>query len=176
MEQRKTFPVRVESEKGDKKISENPAIHIYGNRFHNDQTVYEYLIEFLLVFASAKKSYDENGNVIYDENGNVTLENKLRFHADADAELAYFVEPRNGFRRFVFYEQAKKARTIPADADAYAEIRRVLMERVEADGEEEKKFFLNAARDLFYGYAVVLKKRSWCAQELLPLCPEMIFC
>lgn len=164
MEQRKTFPLRAKPEE-----SENPAIRIYGNRFHGDQTVYEYLIEFLLVFASAKtKSADENGNV--------TLENKLRFHADADAELSYFVEPRNGFRRFVFYEQAKKARLIPADEEAYKEIRRVLMERVDADREADKEVFLNAARDLFYGYAVVLKNRSWCAQELLPLCPEMIFC
>ena len=164
MEQRKTFPLRAKPEE-----IENPAVRIYGNRFHGDQTVYEYLIEFLLVFASAKtKSRDENGNI--------TLANKLRFHTDTDAELAYFVEPRNGFRRFVFYEQAKKARQIPADEDAYKEIRRVLMERVDADREADKEVFLNAARNLFYGYAVVLKNRSWCAQELLPLCPEMIFC
>ena len=164
MEQRKTFPLRAKPEE-----SENPAIRIYGNRFHGDQTVYEYLIEFLLVFASAKtKSHDESGNVV--------LAGKLRFHADTDTELAYFVEPRNGFRRFVFYEQAKKARPIPADEEAYREIRRFLMERVDADREADKEVFLNAARDLFYGYAVVLKKRSWCAQELLPLCPEMIFC
>ena len=96
MEQRKTFPLRAKPDE-----SENPAIRIYGNRFHADQTVYEYLIEFLLIFASAKtKSTDENGNV--------TLENKLRFHADADAELSYFVEPRNGFRRFVFYLDSEK--------------------------------------------------------------------
>ena len=164
MEQRKTFPLRAKPEE-----SENPAIRIYGNRFHGDQTVYEYLIEFLLVFASAKtKSKDGNGNV--------TLENKLRFHADTDAELSYFVEPRNGFRRFVFYEQAKKTRQIPADEKAYKAIRDILKKRVDADREGYDEIFLNAARDLFYGYAVVLKKRSWCAQELLPLCPEMIFC
>ena len=113
-----------------------------------------------------------------EENGTVTLGNKLRFHTDTDAELAYFVEPRNGFRRFVFYERATKKRQIPADEEAYAEIRRVFMERVGERDEDKKnkEIFLNAARDLFYGYAVVLKKRAWCAQELLPLCPEMIFC
>ena len=27
-----------------------------------------------------------------------------------------------------------------------------------------------------HGYAVVIKKRNWCAQSLLPVCPEMVFC
>ena len=142
--------------------SKNPAIRIYGNRVYYKQTIYEYLIEFLLIFVSAK---DENGN------------GKLRFHMPDELEAPrYFVEPRNGFRRFVFYEQARKEYFIPADEEAYQAIREILKRRIDAEREQDKEKFLSAARDLFYGYAAVSKKRSWCAQELLPLCPEMILC
>ena len=137
----------------------NPAIHIFGNRLHNDQSLYEYLIEFLLVFSSAKKK-DGSG--------------RLQFH-DGEA-LHYYFEPRNGFRRFVFYEQARKTRRIPADEEAYNDIRSILLRHVDADKDVEKQEFIQAVQDLFRGYAAVLKKRSWCAQTLLPLCPEMIFC
>ena len=43
---------------------ELPAIKIYGNRIHADQSLYEYLIEFLLVFSSAK-DVDGNGKLAF---------------------------------------------------------------------------------------------------------------
>ena len=137
----------------------NPAIGIYGDRLHNDQSIYEYLIEFLLVFSSPKNA-DGSG--------------ALQFH-NGDA-LSYYVKPRNGFRRFIFFEQAKKATRILEDERAYEDIKKTLLKHIVADKETEKSDYLAAVQDLFRGYAAVVKKRSWCAQALLPLCPEMIFC
>ncbi len=138
---------------------ENPAIRIYGNRFHNDQSLYEYLIEFLLVFSSAKAP-DGTG--------------EMSFHSDEP--LYYYVKPRNGLRRFIFFDQAKRTKRIPGDERANESIKGILLKHIEADKESEKEEFLSAVQDLFRGYAAVLKNRSWCAQALLPLCPEMIFC
>ena len=42
--------------------------------------------------------------------------------------------------------------------------------------EENKIEILEALQDLYHGYAVVLKNRNWCAQSLLPICPELVFC
>lgn len=141
----------------DQKQKDLPSIKIYGKRIHADQTLYEYLIEFLLVFSSAK---DCNGN------------GKMAFHTSEPQE--YWVEPRNGFRRFVFYEKAKKTK-ISYDEKAYNEIRSILAKSIDGS-EEEKKDFLFSVQELFRGYAAVLKKRTWCAQSLLPMCPEMILC
>lgn len=152
--QEKLYPENAKRENSD-----NPAIRIYGNRLHADQSLYEYLIEFLLVFASAKSA-----------DGSGTLE----FHRGE--ALNYYVKPRNGFRRFVFYEHAKKQKRVPADETAYSDIISILRRHIEADKDREKDEFIYAVQDLFRGYAAVLKKRSWCAQSLLPLCPEMIFC
>lgn len=35
---------------------------------------------------------------------------------------------------------------------------------------------LDAIQDLLYSYAVIIKDRTWCAQRLLPVCPEFLFC
>jgi len=148
----KTYPLT-----SDQKQKDLPSIQIYGNRIHADQSLYEYLIEFLLVFSSAK---DVDGN------------GKMGFHkASPDA---YYVEPRNGFRRFVFFEKAKKTK-VAYDEVAYNEIKKILAKSIEGS-EQEKSDFLLGVQELFRGYAAVLKKRTWCAQELLPMCPEMIFC
>ena len=47
--------------KDEKKI--NLSTRIFGNRFKIDQSVYEYLIEFLLIFISPKSSDYENGKM-----------------------------------------------------------------------------------------------------------------
>ncbi|WP_409967437.1 hypothetical protein RFF05_12685 [Bengtsoniella intestinalis] len=153
-----SFP-KAKVTKGSSFPTENPAIHIFGNRFYHDQTIYEYLIEFLLIFASAK---DENQH------------EKFSFHTSDPTY--YYVEPRVAFRRFVFLEKAKKSGRLPEDYNAYQNLKAMLYEKIEATTETEKETFLLALQDLFYGYAAVLKKRSWCAQGLLPLCPEMICC
>ena len=151
------YPAKEDGEKVDK--SNNAAIKIYGNRFISDQTIYEYLIEFLLVFVAAKT---KDGQGI------------MKFHDEDKTE--YYVRPRMGFRRFVFYERAKKLKNIKVDEEAYKEIRKILKNKLQMPREEDKENFLKTIQDLFYGYSAILKKRSWSAQALLPLCPEMILC
>ena len=148
------------SKEPERKDIRNPALTIFGNRVHLDQTLYEYLLEFLLVFSSAK---NEDGS------------GKMSFHAGEP--LSYYVEPRIGLRRFIFYEHARKNVRIKSDEDAYAQIRDIIKRHVKGVATEStKEVFVDSIQDLFRGYSAVLKKRSWCAQSLLPLCPEMIFC
>lgn len=136
--------------------------YIYGNRFHADQTLVEYLIEFLLVFCSAK---------------NKDGEGKLQFHdPDCKDELKYWVEPRIGLKRFIFLDKNKKNDAAAIDKMAYQELMSALSNKIEDADEEEKIEFLESLQDLFHGYAVVLRKRTWCAQAMLPICPEVVFC
>ena len=67
------------------------ATYIYGNRFHADQTMVEYLIEFLLVFCAEKEGPDDG---------------KLHFHDPNSKDvLFYTVEPRMGLKRFIFFDK-----------------------------------------------------------------------
>lgn len=155
----KTYPNSVEDI--EKHLS-SIGTRIFGNRFKSDQTLYEYLIEFLLVFVSAKDSGFEEG--------------KMRFHESSGGRLEYYVEPRMGLRRFIFYDKARKSGIVPADEQAYQELIQTLKHNIEVDSEFEKQNIIDGMQDLLHGYAVVVRKRNWCAQMLLPVCPEMVLC
>ena len=158
-----TFPSGMDD---DYKRIENSKIissMLFGNRFKSDQTLYEYLIEFLLVFSSAKESDMVTGK---NEFHSVLLERKF----------SYWVEPRMALRRFIFYDKARKNGTIKADEQAYQDMMRILLDKMEGIEEEQGREYLESLQDLFHGYAVVIKKRFWGAQALLPICPEFMMC
>lgn len=140
----------------------NIAIQVYGDRIHIDQTLYEYLIEFLLVFSSYKNKEDNTG--------------AMEFHKQSDSKMNYFVNPRIGLKRFIFFDRAKKNSKIHVDEEAYKRICEILKKSVNCDDQEQAKEIVEAIQDLLHGYASVLKNRSWCAQALLPICSELIFC
>lgn len=154
-----TYPRSVEDI--DKHMN-SISTRVFGNRFMPDQTLYEYLIEFLLVFVSAKDSDGETG--------------KMQFHDDAEGLLEYWIEPRMGLRRFIFYDKSRKNGIVPIDEKAYQEILKILKNNIIADSDGEKQEIIEGIQDLLHGYAVVIKKRNWCAQTLLPVCPEMVLC
>ena len=62
----------------------NMAIQLFGDRIFSDQSLYEYLIEFLLVFISPKGD-DKNMDA-------------MAFHSDINSELKYYVKPRMGLK------------------------------------------------------------------------------
>lgn len=146
---------------GSSTDSKNVAYEIYGDRFHTDQTLYEYLIEFLLIFCSPKS--DENNY----------SEGRMAFHKEGD-DLHYFAEIKMGLKRFIFYNASKKTTSIPFDKDAYNYLLEALQKKMDLDSIKTKET-VSYLQDLLRGYAVVLKKRSWCAQQTLPICPELIF-
>lgn len=161
----KTFPseeIKAKTQSSgaaSKKIISN----LFGNRFHSDETLYEYMIEFLLIFSSSKREHEDY--------------KKLSFHDfisnNPDSDFFYF-QPKMGLRRFIFYDKSKKSDSVLDDKKAYDALKKALEERmINTDNPEE---IVDAFHDLLYGYAVVLRKRAWCAQNVLPLCPEMIFC
>lgn len=158
-----TFPVGMNSDYDRIENSKIISSLLFGNRFKSDQTLYEYMIEFLLVYSSAKSENLEDG--------------KMSFHdTTIERKLSYWVEPRMALRRFVFYDKARKKGTIKADELAYQEMLKLLKNKMEDIPEEDKNEYLESIQDLFHGYAVVIKNRFWGAQALLPICPEFMMC
>ena len=73
--------------------SDNEAIQIFGRRIYADQSLYEYLIEFLLVFISPKRL------------GDPVDQYAMAFHPNGFEEaFCYYAKPRIGLKRFIFYE------------------------------------------------------------------------
>ena len=132
---------------------------IYGNRFIAGQNLYEYLIEFLLIFTSKKKS--ENG--------------AYKFHDLDDEEvLSFQAQPRMGLKRFILLDE-NNLEASEIDRIAYKELIVALKDKMDGETEDEKTQLLLAIQDLFRGYSAIIQKRLWCAQAMLPVCPEIIF-
>lgn len=143
-------------------VSSNISNRIYGDRFHSDQTLYEYLIEFLLIFLSSKSKENEY------------KDGKMSFHNDS-LDLRYYAERKIGLKRFIFYTASKKDTSIRYDKEAYEYMLKSIEAKIDRNKDEAQKI-IAYLQDLLRGYAVVLKKRSWCAQQTLPICPELVFC
>lgn len=158
-----TFPKWLEKEYEKAKDNGPLSTLIFGNRFKSDQTLYEYLIEFLLVFVSAKNEDLNTG--------------KMKFHdLSVDNKLYYWVEPRMALRRFIFFDKSKKKGSIPEDAIAYQEMINLIVDKMDISDKEEAKEYVENIQDLFHGYAAVVRNRFWGAQTLLPICPEFVLC
>ncbi|MFB5089185.1 hypothetical protein PGC35_18660 [Psychrobacillus sp. PGGUH221] len=149
------------------KNKQNLQIQIYGQRLYADQTLYEYLLEFLLVFISPKGSNsiqnaDDGFSFIVPENGE---------------NLTYFPSPRMGLKRFVFFERSEQEKRYNVDKDALEAQRDLLKRKINLGSSlTNKDYVLDVIQDLFYGFNAVIGKRSWFAQSLLPVSPELIFC
>lgn len=134
------------------------SIKLFGKRLYGDQTLGEYMLEFLLVFASAK-SADGTG--------------KFQFHTTEQIEndkLAYYTIPRNSLKRFVFYDRSKRESKSDIDTDAYNQMLADL--RKKSVDDDDYPYII---QDLLYGYSLVIKKRGWYAQSLTPVAPELLF-
>lgn len=145
----------------------NLSIQAFGKRLYKDQTVYEYLLEFLLVFCSPKEKTETEGGILW--------KGELSFHRDY-AHLQYYANPRVGLKRFIFFDRSKKEGKFPIDRKNYEDITTMLKRVIHVDGNGESEEFVTILQDVFYGFSGVLNNRSWFAQSLLPIAPELIFC
>ncbi|WP_409276137.1 hypothetical protein V1499_11120 [Neobacillus sp. SCS-31] len=149
------------------KDNENLQIQIYGQRIFRSQTLYEYLLEFLLVFISPKgtgsiEKADQGFSFFVPENGE---------------KLSYFPSPKMGLKRFVFLNRSEQEKRFDIDKEALKEHRDYLIRNMDIENVNmNAEFVLDVLQDLLYGFNAVIGKRSWFAQSLLPVAPELIFC
>lgn len=149
------FPVMSTKEK------DSLSIRLFGNRLQGDQTLGEYLLEFLLVFSSAKKD-DGSGNFEFHTMDQIN-------QAQTAGALSYYTVPRNGLKRFIFYDRSKRESRSSIDTLAYDNMLSMLQKKSE---DPDWPYVL---QDLLYGYALIIRKRGWYAQSLMPIAPELLF-
>lgn len=148
---------------------ENLQIQTYGQRLYRDQTLYEYLLEFLVIFSSPKTTVKK---------GFPSARGEFTFLLDSENEqLMYYPAPRMGLKRFIFLNRSELEKRFSIDIDALDEHRGILKNKIFMDESNiEPEFVLNILQDLLYGFNAIIGKRSWFAQSLLPVAPELIFC
>lgn len=151
------FPKILDFEKENPQ-AENLQIQTYGKRITKDQTVPEYLLEFLLVF-------------IGENNGNKGFGKILKY----DEVVEYSVNPNIGLKRFIFFDNSKTENKFKIDYKANSELNKLISENMITES-INKKEMISILKDLYYGFAAVTRDRGWFAQALLPMSEQTIFC
>lgn len=154
----------------DKDITKhNIQIQTYGQRLFRDQTLYEYLLEFLVIFSSPKSTRNKKFSEASDE---------FKFLMNLDnQQMVYYPSPRMGLKRFTFLNRSELEKRFSIDIEALEEHRDILRNKITIeDSNIKNEFVLNILQDLLYGFNAITGKRSWFAQSLLPIAPELIFC
>ena len=149
----------------------NPAIRLFGRRFFSDQTVPEYLIEFLLVAASEKRI-----------NARKLGENALFPDLDVlhswplGSGLEYAPKARLNLKLFSFLGASRLDTRHPSHRKQYRHLingytdGRHLSVSAEVDAVE----VLRTLENLFLGFQGVGGQRTWCAASFLPITRELL--
>lgn len=137
----------------DDKEPLNPALRLYGRRFHKDQTPLEYLAEFLLVFASKKGTNQTDS---------------FRFNLDDDTDsLYYWPEDRIALKLFSFFPSSKLSTRHPVHQKAYKEAIIELKNNIKASP-ESKEETVKLLQSLLTGFIGVSGDRTWTTNTFFP--------
>ena len=147
----KRFPANVEDLKADRN---NPAIRLYGRRFYKDQTPVEYLSEFLLVFASAKKKNGDGSN-------------QFSLKEESGQPPCYYPEDRVALKLFSFFSSSKLETRHHVHRQAYIEALDAVSKRISGT-KEEREETIRLIQSLLGGFVGVAKNRTWVTHSFLP--------
>ena len=151
----------------------NPAIQLFGRRFFSDQTVAEFLIEFLLVATSQKKIAEEIISVSELSESFFPSISQLCNWPD-QTPLKYAPKSRLNLKLFALLGASKLETRHQTHRDHYCELLRNIKQSTEVFGGITSEEALKMLENLFLGFQRVGGQRTWCAQSFLPIHPEMI--
>lgn len=146
----------------------NPGVQLFGRRFFTDQTIMEYLVEFLLVCDSPKRLGDSDG----------LLESCLpewdRLQGWLDGELRYFPPVRLALKLFAFLGASKLETRHSSHMQQYSVVLKRLKQAIQTDGTVEKQDVLRGLENLLLGFQGAGFNRTWCAQTFFPLTSSLL--
>jgi hypothetical protein len=152
----------------DKSISDekNAAIPLFGRRFHPDQTIVEYLVEFLLVCNSPKVvNQDLNEDVVFPYN---LKENKqVVFKPKTLLELKFFA----------FFAASKLETRFEVHRNEFQNRLKLLENSFKTNSfSEDPSDFSRVLQSFFSGFVGVAGSRTWATHTFFPVCNSLLGC
>jgi len=150
----------------DAKAMNNPAIQLFGNRLFSDQTVSEFLVEFLLVAFSPKRIGDcESFDTVLP-----TLSQIKQWHNE---KLKYAPKARLNLKLFSFIGASRLDSRHKTHRDHYKTLLDTLHQRIRTNG-VDKDDAVRTIKNLFLGFQGAGSGRTWCAQSFLPVSRSLL--
>lgn len=142
----------------------NPAIQLYGQRFYKDQTLVEYLAEFLLVFSSPKSV---DGKEAY----------SFRLPPISESQNRYCYWPKNkiALKLFAFFPNSILETRHPTHKKAYLDILEILKDHIkEGYSNGRREDVIRILQTLLAGFVGVARNRTWVTHAFLPVANELL--
>lgn len=150
----------------DKKVSAQSLL--FGHRIKPQQTLYEYLIEFLIVANAHKKIENGTDKVIPEM---FPISDELKNHA-----LTYMPKSNMGLKRFIFFDNSRIDTRAEVDKQAYNTCLEIIKKQIDNDNSNfDKDACLFVLQNILYGFSVENGGRSWFNKNLLPVSVEVLF-
>lgn len=137
---------------------------IFGKRLRPAQTIYEYLIEFLIVAKAPKVINDKSFQEMFPVSG--SLYNNI---------IEYNPKAYMGLKRFVFFENSRIDTKSTIDKEAYNECRNILKGNIEIVNNMSAESVLFVLQNILYGFSVENTGRSWFDKNLMPVSANVLF-
>jgi hypothetical protein len=167
----KQFPDIGEDETADA----NPAIRLFGRRFRDDQTELEYLVEFMLIFVSAKTIGTTNldGHRNIDAWKGFPHINELKKWPVGDP-LVYYPKMHLMLKLFAFLGASGVEGRHRSHLEKHEELVSNLKHHLHANPSISKNEVVDLMEQVLMGFIGVSGNRGWSAHSFLPLAPELI--
>jgi hypothetical protein len=167
----KQFPDIGEDETADA----NPAIRLFGRRFRDDQTALEYLVEFMLVFVSAKTigAAHVDGHKNRDAwKGFPPIDELQKW--SAGETLIYYPKMHLMVKLFAFLGASSVEGRHKSHLEKHKELVSNLKHHLHAKPSISKNEVVELMEQVLMGFIGVSGNRGWSAHSFLPLAPELI--
>jgi hypothetical protein len=159
----------------DETADANPAIRLFGRRFRDDQTELEYLVEFMLIFVSAKTigttNLDGHKN-LYAWKGFPPLDELQKWAAGQP--LIYYPKMHLLVKLFAFLGASGIEGRHKSHLEKYEELVSKLKNDVCTNPSISKNEVVDLMEQVLMGFIGVSGNRGWSAHSFLPLAPELI--
>jgi hypothetical protein len=147
----------------------NPAIRLFGLRFVADQTIVEYLSEFLSIVFSNKTIWDDTITTPLP-----SLEDLQKWSATSEyAPLRYAPPIRLNLKLLAFYGLTPLAKRHKVHGYGYERVATMLESQIKSSTVEPEEA-RRCIEDFFKGFQGAGDTRTWCARTFYPISESLL--
>lgn len=150
-------------------LQENPAFRFFGKRLFGDQSLPEFLNELLLILFSPKRLANHPHTPI-----ECCFPPRDRLAIPGDQRIEYAPSARLNLKLFAFFGASRLDARHKSHRDHFESLRQWLLNCLQTEYEHDNLAIIRDLQNLFLGLRSVGDGRTWCAQQFLPLCQNLL--
>lgn len=150
-------------------LQENPAFRFFGKRLFGDQSLPEFLNELLLILFSPKRLANHPHTPI-----ECCFPPRDCLAIPGGQRIEYAPSARLNLKLFAFFGASRLDARHKSHRDHFESLRQWLLNCLQTEYEHDNLAIIRDLENLFLGLRSVGDGRTWCAQQFLPLCQNLL--